>query len=227
MKKLVIIVIVVAGMLLMPAAASARTPSLASLAKTVAALKKQVKSQATTIKSLKTKLANGQSVLALAPYVSLTQTTLDGVKGPNIVFKGVNVHIRSALGETDTSGLGNLIVGWDENPSSTPAGYRSGSNYLVCGDMNSFMGCGGFVAGEQNVCSVAFNSVSGGFGNVADGWWYSSVSGGDNNHASGSYSSISGGTNNQASGSCSSISGGHDITESAANGWAAGVYENH
>ena len=212
MKKLVIIVIVAAGLLLTPAVASAGTPSLASLAKTVAALKKQVNGQAATIKSLKTKLANGKSVLALAPYVSLSQTALDGVKGPNIVFKGVNVHVRSATGETDTSGLGNLIVGWDENPPNPLNGYRGGSNNLVCGDMNSFPGSGGFVAGEQNVCEVAFNSVSGGFGNVANGWWYSSVSGG---------------TGNQASGPYSSISGGHDITESAVSGWAAGSYENH
>jgi hypothetical protein len=103
-------------------------------------------------------------------------------------------------------------VGWDENPPSLFDGYREGSNNLVCGDMNSFPGYGGFVAGEQNTVAVGFNSVSGGFGNVANGWWSSSVSGG---------------TNNVASGACSSVGGGSDVTESVDNGWAAGTYESH
>lgn len=212
MKKLVVLIVIVLGMtLLVPAAASARTPTLASLAKTVAALQAKVNRQQTTITSLKKKLANAGPVLRLAPYVTVTQTTLDGVSGPNIVFKGVNVHVQSSLGETDTSGLGNLIVGWNENPSGTPPN-RGGSNNLVCGDMNGFSGCGGFVAGEQNSVGVGFNSILGGFGNTANAWWFSTVSGG---------------TNNTASGANSTVSGGHDITENYTNGWAAGPYESH
>jgi hypothetical protein len=206
-KKLVAILVIVVGTtMLTPAVASASTPSLASLAKTVAALKKQVNTQAATIKSLKTKL---KSVIAMAPYLTVTQTTLDGVKGPNIVFHGVNMHIRSATGETDTSGLGNLIVGWNEPWVSPPDGYRGGSNNLVCGDMNSFTSAGCFVAGENNTVGQLCNSVSGGYGNVANGWFFASVSGGIGNHAGGS---------------CSSISGGNGITQNTTDGWSAGSY---
>ena len=243
MRKLVALVLVVLGVLLVtPAAASASTPTLKSFAKTVAALQKQVK-------TLNAKVTKDESLLAaVEPYVKVTKATVNGVKGPNIILQGVNLQIRSATAESDTSGLGNLIVGWDDEPATTQ---RSGSNNLVCGDYNSFASYGCFLAGffnavsgigasvsggADNLASNACASVSGGEGNQATGY-EASVSGGENNRATGSEASVSGGEINHASNVCASVSGGESnqatadwasvsgggsVAENTAEGWSAG-----
>jgi hypothetical protein len=227
MKKLLLVLcLALTTVLVLPNVASASTPTLKQLAKTVASLQKQV----TTLKS---QLAHAKSVLALAPYVSVTQTAINGVKGPNLVFKGCNLQIKSPTGQTDTSGLGNLIVGWDDSPPSMPSGYRTGSNNLVCGDLNGFTSHGGFVAGGANNVTGLSTSVCGGSGNTASGY-QTSVSGGENNVASDYHASVSGGLNNSAtgydalvsggygntaSGTEASVSGGNGITASATYGW--------
>lgn len=207
MRKLVVLIVVILSLAhLVPAVAAASTPTLKSLAKSVVALQKQVKTQTAQIKSLKTQLAKAKPVLALAPYVSLTESTLDGVTGPNVVFTGVNVHIRSASSEDDVSGLGNLIVGWD--PGSTLV--RSGSNNLVCGGENSFTSYGCFVAGGGN-------TVSG---------YYSSVCGGQINQATAPISSVCGGGENVAGGTGDVIGGGWNLAlgDQAGYAWQAGSY---
>ena len=261
-KKLLLAALVCSLVLLgATATASAKTPSLKSLAKTVAALQKKVNGQSstitsqaasiaslssdlasakTTIATLQTNLGslttivNGHTqtlataapLLAISPYVSLHPETMNGVVGPNIVFQGCNVHVRSSSAEADTSGLGNLIVGWDEDLVSPPTGYRSGSNNLVCGDYNSFYRFGCFLAGEYNIASNILASAYGGLHNTAGG--VMSVVAGHYDQANGVYSSISGGENNKASGWASSISGGGGnsasigLTVSADYGWAAG-----
>ena len=114
-------------------------------------------------------------LFALAPYVSV-QGAMNGVNGPNIVFQGANVNVRSTTNEWDGTGTGNLIVGWDE----MGAGQRTGNNNLVCGDRNNFTSNGCFVAGYFNTVSNNFASVSGGTINTASGQ-YASVSGGQQN----------------------------------------------
>ena len=226
MRKLVVLIIVALGLvLLVPAAASASTLTLKSLAAKVAGLQKQVKSlkatvtaQASTISSLQ---SNPVLTLSWLPtYLSLDTNAEHGVAGPNIVFQGANLHVRSASGESDPSGLGNLIVGWDESPTTTQ---RGGCNNLVCGDFNNFSDYGCFIAGSYNAVSGTFASVSGGQGNTASDL-YSSVSGGSTNTASNIFASVSGGYNNNASGSISSVSGGQSRTESSQYGWMGGNY---
>src|SRR5205823_4276431 len=100
-----------------------------------------------------------------------------GVIGPNITFKGANIHIVSGSGRTDDNGnptgLGNLIIGYDEDPKNSltgdssdgipinaapgvpsplSPGDRGGSHNLVIGGGNRFTQAafGGFVAGERN-----------------------------------------------------------------------------
>jgi hypothetical protein len=86
-----------------------------SLQATVSALQGQVT-------SLQTQLAAVQSnhALALGPFVSVDLNPEIGVKGPNITFTGANIHIVSGSGSTDDNGtprgLGNLIIGYDEDP---------------------------------------------------------------------------------------------------------------
>jgi hypothetical protein len=239
MRKLVVLLLVALGLLLLsPAVASASTPTLRSLAKSLAALQKQIKTQKAQIKSLNTRLAEAKSVLALAPFVSLTGSTLNGVSGPNIVFQGANVTVRSSNYEDDGSGTGNLIVGWDDEPGGTlPSHFRDGDNNLVCGDWNNFIGTGGFVAGSDNTLNYNFDSVSGGEYNTAgyasfsdglgvQGGPCASVSGGDANTASGGDASVSGGQGNTASGDEANVSGGQSLNESTMYGWMAGSYQS-
>ena len=141
-------------------------------------------------------------LFALAPYVSVNQSPMNGVAAPNIVFQGANVHVRSGNLEEDTTGTGNLIVGWDE----WGYGARTGNNNLVCGNFNTFTANGCFIAG-------VWNTVGG---------LYSSVSGGQQNTASINNASVSGGRLNTASGYFSSVSGGNSVTEGSDFGWSAG-----
>lgn len=229
MKKLVVLIIVALGLVLLaPASASASTPTLKSLAKSVVSLQKQVKSlkakvaaQATTISSLQ---SNPALTLSWLPtYLSLDTNAENGVAGPNITFAGCNVHVRSASGETDGSGLGNLIVGWDESPT-TPQ--RGGENNLVCGDFNNFSNYGCFVAGSYNTVSGIFASVNGGQWNMASGDLWASVGGGLNNTAGGTWTTVGGGYNNDAESQGATISGGDSITLDSVtvNAWQGGAY---
>jgi cell division protein FtsB len=88
-----------------------------SLQATVSALESQ-------IDTLQKQLAMVQSIkaLALGPFVSVVSGLVDAVNGPHIYFTGANIHIVSGSGSTDDNGtprgLGNLIIGYDEDPTS-------------------------------------------------------------------------------------------------------------
>ena len=148
--------------------------------------------------------------------------------------------MRSTTSEDDTTGTGNLIVGWDTVPNEVPssaASFRTGSNNLVCGDDNDFMSYGGFLAGGWNVTSERYASasggqvntvsgvcatVSGGSGNSATGV-SACVSGGAGNMASGWAATVGGGANNTAGGDeAATVSGGENLTEILGWGWMAG-----
>ena len=205
---------------------TAAKQTITAQAATIASQSQRIATLDVTVAGHTTTLTAVAPLLALAPYVSLHAETMNGVKGPNIVLQGCNLHVRSSSAENDTSGLGNLIVGWDDDLVSPPPGYRSGSNNLVCGNYNSFYRFGCFLAGEYNIANNILASAYGGLQNTAGG--VMSVVAGHNNRANGVYSSISGGENNTASGWASSVSGGGGnsvsigLTVSADYGWAAG-----
>jgi hypothetical protein len=179
-------------------------------AATISTLQSTVTTQAATIAALQSVvgvtpsegLRKGLADIAANPALSLswlpTYLTLDnavenGVMAPNIVFKGANLHVESSTSEADDSGTGNLIVGWD-TATSGPA--RTGSNNLVCGDMNAFASSGGFVAGFANTIEAGFASIDGGA----------------NNFANASFSTVSGGHSNVAQSFGATISGGNAVT---------------
>jgi hypothetical protein len=67
--------------------------------------------------------------------VSVDPNSEDGVNGPNIIFKGANIHIVGSGTTNDNgnpTGLGNLIIGYDEDPTSV------GGNPLAAGDRCRF-----------------------------------------------------------------------------------------
>ena len=155
-------------------------------------------------------------LFAMAPYVTETSATVNGVSGPNIFITGANVHVRSAPADEygmGGTGTGNLIVGWNHSPDhfgqgEPPAGFRSGSNNLVCGDYNSFYGFGGFLAGCVNQTKAYCASAVGGY-----------------NVASGDYSSVGGGYGNTASGRYSTVGGGRGVSRSVDYSWIAGGFD--
>jgi trimeric autotransporter adhesin len=196
-------------------------PTLASLQSeitalqtTVTALQATVANQTQTISGLQSQLAStaAQSAFALGSYVTVdtTDATLKGVKGPNIIFSGANIHIVSGSGTTlDSTGLGNLVIGYDDDTADLASidAARNGSHNLIVGDDNTFISSGGLIAGYLNGIGNEYASVSGGQDNTATGP-YSSISGGDGNVASGKLTTVGGGQSNTASGLESSISGG-------------------
>jgi hypothetical protein len=165
-----------------------------------------------------------EKVAGLATYLTITDQSLEGVAGPNIVFEGANVHIRSGLQNPTWGipfpGVGNLIVG-NDLPSGIDPVYRTGSNNLVVGDQHSFTGNGGFVAGIKNTVTGDYATVSGGGNNTASGGM-ATVSGGFGNTASGEGASVSGGSGNEASVLGATIGGGRDILLATLFSWAAG-----
>ena len=139
--------------------------------------------------------------------------------GEDFIFTGVNVHIRDGTGDTDgvTNGLGNLIVGYNED--STGGEIRSSFAGLVAGYNNYISGWYASVSGgSANTDSGDYSSVSGGFLNTANGV-YASVSGGSQNNAAGDDSSVSGGLANDANGLYSSIYGGYNQTVTTTYGY--------
>ncbi len=180
-------------------------------------------------------LQNDQ-VIGLANYLSVDM-------GLNtVVFSGANVHINNGLGgSTSVNGVGNLVVGYDEETGASTlmcsdgqllnqidceaageiwgAIHKTGSHNVVIGPSHNYSRSGGLLAGIQNNLLAHNSSVSGGSLSTASGV-ASSVSGGSTNLASAAESSISGGFNNIASGASSSVSGG---TRNTASGTTSSV----
>ena len=105
---------------------------------------------------------------------------------PAVIFEDANVIVTDGTGSTVTNpptGLGNLIVGYDENSGSD---IKTGSHNLVVGQPHTYSSYGGLVAGYNNNVTGASAAVSAGSYNTASGL-YSSVSGGLNRTASGQY----------------------------------------
>ncbi|MGB7292377.1 MAG: hypothetical protein WBD99_09410 [Thermodesulfobacteriota bacterium] len=182
----------------------------------ISAQQKQLEEAYKTISKLQEELNSLNADLGtfrnLKGYVRLVPGTMQGVRGPNLIFEGVNVHIRNKRSSTTmVDGLGNLIIGYNEIGDEAglfyPPPVRSGSHNLIVGSGHAYSSAGGFVAGYRNTIRNSFSTVTGGFLNVADGE-YSSVSGGLLNIAGGEFSAVSGGMQNDTASFASSVAGG-------------------
>lgn len=154
----------------------------------------QITTLQTRITTLESKPSgSGGGVPNLEKYVSINPDPINGVNGPHIIFNGVNVHIQSGSGATvdTTTGLGNLIIGYNETDPSVGLP-RTGSHNLVGGQMNSFSSSGGLVFGMRNAIRGQYAAVLSGERNTASGA-NSSILGGGQNTASGAYSTVYGG----------------------------------
>ena len=114
---------------------------VARLENEVATLTQQLNTEQQTIQFLGTELGsqNAQHAIELGNYVTVTDNAIDGLNGPNIIFSGANLHVRSGSGSTtDTTGLGNVIVGYDEDENTASVdSARTGSHNLVGGAWTS------------------------------------------------------------------------------------------
>jgi hypothetical protein len=168
--------------------------------------------------------AQVEELSAILQYVHVETEEIDLVAGPHWIIEGANVHVRSGSGGTNDgcghrtpgypnceilTGLGNLIVGYNEQTPQRgqgPREFRTGSHNLVVGERHTYTAFGGFVAGEANDIT----------GEAA------SITGGKDNEASGRLSSVTGGHLNIASGGGASVSGGQDREAPDDFNWAAG-----
>ncbi len=168
----------------------------------------------------------GGALSFLQPYISLEVNPINGVNGPHIIFSGANVHVRSGSGSTDDNntltGLGNLIVGYDEQ--QTEAVSRTGSHNLIVGGQHSFTKHGGLAAGAANTLD-GVSAFAAGVRNVASGD-FSSVTGGTGNQAMASADTVSGGANNTANAGSSSVSGGQENMTLAVGSSVTGGRQN-
>jgi hypothetical protein len=157
----------------------------------LATLNTRVDGLNTAVGDLNTKVDNGV-VPDLKKYVSVNTNDMNGVKGPNLVFRGVNVHVQSGAGATadTTSGLGNLVVGYNEQAS--PDQVRLGAHNLVGGSQNSFSSYGGLVFGVANKVTGTYAAVVSGTNNTASGT-SSGILSGETTIASGISSGVVGG----------------------------------
>ena len=82
------------------------------------------------VKALEAKPSGG--VPNLERYVTIDTNPINGVAGPHILITGANVHVRSGSGVTDDNvsgggtltGLGNLIIGYNESNPLWPTKNR-------------------------------------------------------------------------------------------------------
>jgi hypothetical protein len=137
------------------------------------------------------------ALVPLATHVSVETGAINGLAGPHVIFSGVNVHVRAGSGDSlSANGLGNLIVGYNEQFFEGPA-ERGGSHNVVIGLGHRYDFATGFVAGYVNRLGDMAASVSGGAGNDAANF-AASVTGGSNNRAAGSHSTVTAGDSNIA-----------------------------
>lgn len=154
-----------------------------------------------------------------------------GTRGPLIRFTGANVQVVDGTsGINPTSGLGNLVVGYDlprnigryvcsqgnfdKQDACETAGHlwardhKSGSHNLVLGFRNAYSQSYGMVSGIYNVSNSTASMVTGGWDNIASGA-YSTVTGGLGNTAAGESATVAGGVGNTATGRFASVTGGY------------------
>lgn len=112
--------------------------------------------------ALQTELAEVQShlVFGLNDYVSVIDSTNTVmVSGANFqVTNGLGAAPNSWLGQTGTNGLGNLIIGYNEETGYAEEYVRTGSHNLVIGVGHSYMGYGNIIGGMRNVVNGQYSA---------------------------------------------------------------------
>ena len=148
---------------------TARADGLNDLRRDVNELQKRVAEQNIVITQISGVVnRQNQSIAHLQQQNAALQATLGCMSknGMEVYFTGCNLHVVSGSGATvgTVNGLGNLIVGYNEDASlsGSPASQRGGSHNLIIGPGHSYTSYGGLVAGSGNSVLGPHASVSGG-----------------------------------------------------------------
>lgn len=160
----------------MPGYVQVLQSELATLKTALATANQEISRLSTRLGTLETSGGGGGTtnpvLTELARYVSVNPGVVNGLRGPHVIFHHVNVHVQSGSGTTveagAPTGLGNLIVGYDEIPAMQ-GWSRNGSHNLVVGPAHSYASSGGAVFGMNNLISGHFATILGGNQNVAGG----------------------------------------------------------
>ena len=241
-KNLVRLMILSAGLTTFLAQGQTR-PSIVALQAQVDGMQSTIDSQQSQITLLQNALAT-DSIPGIAGYLAMDTTV---PSRPTLRLSGANLQIANGLGGTDTlNGLGNVIIGYDENrPVGTPpecstgvvqnpnnctgvwaVDQKGGSHNLVIGPNHNYSGVAGYVAGFKNSLHSNWSSISGGTENKNYAV-FSSIAGGRLNVTGvGTSITVTGGVSNFAYGSYSSITGGELNTASGAGSSVNGGYFN-
>jgi hypothetical protein len=141
-----------------------------------------------------------------------------------IRLTGVNLQVVNGLGATNglpaspdffdlgfvvENGLGNVIIGYDENSNEQePNGPKKGSHNLIVGTGHVYDQIGGIVAGDSNVAHGYGNAILGGWSNRTFGH-FGGIIGGDANTTEEWGSTCLGGFDNEATDFTSVVVGGN------------------
>ncbi|MBV1911970.1 MAG: hypothetical protein KUG78_21955 [Kangiellaceae bacterium] len=154
------------------------------------------------------------------------------------IFSGVNLHINNGEGAVDNgdpftiNGLGNLVIGYDEQTSIRGAScslgihptqeicennneiwsetHKSGSHNIVLGPYHNYSRYAGLITGKANVVAGDY-SIVGGISNTANNQ-FTTVIGGEGNTVQGLAGSAFGGAFNSVYGDKNSTLGGTENT---------------
>jgi len=134
--------------------------------------------------------SNPAVLASLAKYVVVDTNTINGVKGPHIIFRGANVHVQSGSTMTDDgglvlTGLGNLFIGYNESPDPSIVYDIAGCDRAVTGSHNLVIGKGNLVTSYGSMVMGAQNCATG---------KQATILGGEVNESHGDWSTILGGT---------------------------------
>eukprot|EP00457_Paulinella_chromatophora_P010056 gb/GEZN01010143.1/.p1 GENE.gb/GEZN01010143.1/~~gb/GEZN01010143.1/.p1 ORF type:complete len:322 (+),score=31.46 gb/GEZN01010143.1/:140-1105(+) len=125
-----------------------------------------------------------------------------------LTITGCNLFVNNGAGSGNTvlNGVGNIFVGYNDNPGS-----QTGSHNLIVGNGHTFTSYGGFLAGVQNTISAPHASIAGGCQNVvgiAGLGEFGAILGGFQNKVTNDKGAIVGGFDNNAGGKLSVVVGG-------------------
>ena len=137
----------------------------------------------------------------MLPHLSVEflPTGLSSQPARTIRLTGVNLQVVNGLGATNgnpegphailgptaVNGLGNVIVGYNEDLPIKPwSPRRTGSHNIITGIGSEYRSFGGVIAGRENSVSGPYSSVIGGVSNSATEF-ASTVTGGLGNRATG------------------------------------------
>jgi hypothetical protein len=171
------------------------------------------------------------------PAANTPDDGTEPIRAKTIVITGANVQLVNGLGETHLppNGLGNLIIGYNEEPGigsegDAIAGFpfnfplrteRQGSHNLILGAKNNYSSSGAIVSGFANHSLRPSASIIGGWVNRAESM-RSVILGGHQLQTEGGGSVLVGGSGNYASGLYAVVIGG-GIDSRAFFNRAAGV----